>query len=639
MTGSVLSALESVESIYDQLDPSDILRVKTFDVSDKGTFCRMVAMGPLTTTETYTNTEYSREINMQYTAAVALALSHLNAGDGSVIPELEDLKCDVKFTLELADTGNSESQAASSALSILDRSDRKPCAFIGSPKTDVTEMLATLTTLREYPQISPISSASRLSDPEQFRFLARLSPSEGKDWDGPDPLLEFLYMRLDVRHLVLAYEDEEPKHALIASMVKNAEVFFPDMHLLSVPMPQASGSDMDHIQSLVGKIESARYRFVLAAFNGDTYVKLFEAAVQHGIAGIDCPYTWIWANLGVEDYMKGREFDNSSPIFQALAGSLLYSRIGSSPGVGRYSAFASEWERLTASIDDIEYLRSKIPENDPYPREALDLHQDILAQESAHFSLVPLYYDSAILMGLSACERSHRSLPSGPEHFFSLLNTTFIGASGPVVLSPENRARSQDTVMYQIWNFVQRKTIHGTVVLDKVQIASYANRSWTEPNEDARIVFADTSTNIPPDLPPVVENRHYVGSTYGRVGFVMMTIVLMISFAFSKWTIVCRDQRIVRASQPIFLHLICIGTGMMGISIAVLGLDDESIGNMDLVCSSTPILLCLGWCFSFSAILAKTLRINMIFRNPRFKRIRVTPKDVMQPMLILLLSK
>ena len=53
-----------------------------------------------------------------------------------------------------------------------------------------------------------------------------------------------------------------------------------------------------------------------------------------------------------------------------------------------------------------------------------------------------------------------------------------------------------------------------------------------------------------------------------------------------------------------------------------------------VACMSTVWLASSGFCLIFAAICAKTLRVNKIFNNGgRVKRIKVTPKDVMAPLV------
>ena len=91
--------------------------------------------------------------------AVALAIQHLNTGDGSVIPEVEGLNdnCNVRFTLELFDSEMSESKGVDQTIEILNRKpgdvDKKlPCVFLGNGRSAVTLPTSIITGLAGYPQ-------------------------------------------------------------------------------------------------------------------------------------------------------------------------------------------------------------------------------------------------------------------------------------------------------------------------------------------------------------------------------------------------------------------------------------------------------------------------------------------------------
>jgi hypothetical protein len=121
----------------------------------------------------------------------------------------------------------------------------------------------------------------------------------------------------------------------------------------------------------------------------------------------------------------------------------------------------------------------------------------------------------------------------------------------------------------------------------------------------------------------------------------MGAFVMLVSAGFACWTQVNSNHRVVRASQPIFLHIICIGTFLMGASIVPLTVDEQvaSKHGCDIACQIYPWLLLNGFVIAFSALFTKTHRINKIMKQPNFKRIKVTPFDVMRPMLFFVSGK
>lgn len=156
--------------------------------------------------------------------------------------------------------------------------------------------------------------------------------------------------------------------------------------------------------------------------------------------------------------------------------------------------------------------------------------------------------------------------------------------------------------------------------------------------ENTSLVFNDGTETILQDLPDQIVDYNYIGLGLRAAGLAMSALVVTMSIGLSGWTFSKSKTRIVKASQPIFLFIICFGTLLMGASVIPLSLDDGVVSEQgaSVACASFPWLLSLGWCISFSALFSKTKRINAIFHNPKFRRVKVEARDVMRPMLVLL---
>mmetsp|Transcript_3117 Transcript_3117/g.4743 ORF Transcript_3117/g.4743 Transcript_3117/m.4743 type:complete len:602 (-) Transcript_3117:212-2017(-) len=136
---------------------------------------------------------------------------------------------------------------------------------------------------------------------------------------------------------------------------------------------------------------------------------------------------------------------------------------------------------------------------------------------------------------------------------------------------------------------------------------------------------------IPLTLPPVNQDMNYIGNL-GILGYVLAGIVLCLSFCFAGWTFAKRNVRVVKASQPIFLGMICAGVAIMGASIIPMAIEES-----DAACMLIPWLLCVGFATTFAAMFSKTMRINRIMRNAtRCSRVKVSARDVMGPFVALL---
>jgi hypothetical protein len=144
---------------------------------------------------------------------------------------------------------------------------------------------------------------------------------------------------------------------------------------------------------------------------------------------------------------------------------------------------------------------------------------------------------------------------------------------------------------------------------------------------------------VPDDLPELVvdqnllENLKYTGLTCFGV------ITACVLFC-TVWTIYNRKGIVVRASQPVFLVKTAGGVLIMAGTLIPLSIDDggqaipesKAIG----ICMSIPWLAFSGFCVVFSALFAKTWRVNQFFKSQSsHARIRVSTNDVLGPFFLI----
>jgi ABC-type sugar transport system substrate-binding protein len=144
---------------------------------------------------------------------------------------------------------------------------------------------------------------------------------------------------------------------------------------------------------------------------------------------------------------------------------------------------------------------------------------------------------------------------------------------------------------------------------------------------------------VPLQLPPVQMNYNYLGNV-DILGYTLFSVVVVLSLSFLSWVVMHRKARIVRASQPFFMAMLCFGSLIMGSAMIPLGIEDEHFSqkSTDIACMSIPWLLVIGFCITFSALFTKTWRILIILESAqRFKRVKITVKQVLYPFFSLLL--
>lgn len=144
---------------------------------------------------------------------------------------------------------------------------------------------------------------------------------------------------------------------------------------------------------------------------------------------------------------------------------------------------------------------------------------------------------------------------------------------------------------------------------------------------------------IPLVLPKLIVNENHLGNL-SIIGFTLFAVIAAMAIGCVIWTWTNRRLGVVKMAQPGFLMMIAIGNLVMGSTIVPLSFDDskdnytESRGVAQ--CMSIPWLAFLGFTITFSALLAKTWRVNQLFRNSgQFQRVKVTAGQVGKPFLLL----
>lgn len=130
----------------------------------------------------------------------------------------------------------------------------------------------------------------------------------------------------------------------------------------------------------------------------------------------------------------------------------------------------------------------------------------------------------------------------------------------------------------------------------------------------------------------------YIGITLRAVGYAIMAIIMLCCFLLLLWIIIFRRDRIIRASQPLFMIIVLVGVFIYAAAIFPLTADDEwtdiSDGNQ-WWCMTTIWLGAMGFVLIFGALFAKAWRINKIFQNKSMKRVVIKPRDVLWPIVVL----
>ena len=359
-----------------------------------------------------------------------------------------------------------------------------------------------------------------------------------------------------------------------------------------------------------------------------------------------------------------------------------------------FAKLLSAWYELAESPKDVQYIISKLPVYDENPNYWYDYVMDTEGVETFftvpyngnhHASTEVWNYDTVIAAGLAACSLQQKQMQeegegdsnaagsstkyqyfTGQQHYNEIItNTLFHGTSGRIKLNNKTGTRDPTTGTFAITNWydpsfdTHNRGSTSTSTTNETEFIFAARNTHVYINGEFQNVaehyFNDGTNKVRPDLSPNNIDYNFIGRSLRIVGLCLSGLVILLAICFSLWTHMHRKTRVVKASQPIFLHLICLGTLLEAASIIPLSFDDERYimdnsrmaeeakgkhynlesdeeSSLNIACMSVPWLFCIGFVISFSSLFAKTWRINRIFHNPTMKRIKVTALDVMMPL-------
>jgi hypothetical protein len=124
-------------------------------------------------------------------------------------------------------------------------------------------------------------------------------------------------------------------------------------------------------------------------------------------------------------------------------------------------------------------------------------------------------------------------------------------------------------------------------------------------------------------------------------GYTISTVIMSTAIGWSVWVNRNSENRVVRASQPVFLHIMCGGIILLAASIIPNSIDDSvaSERGCNIACIASPWLLTLGFSITFSALFSKVWRINQIVKaskNYHRANVDISARHAMIPFMIML---
>lgn len=280
------------------------------------------------------------------------------------------------------------------------------------------------------------------------------------------------------------------------------------------------------------------------------------------------------------------------------------------------------------------------PEFDAYVRSKLPSSIQVMEGFNPKFTFDPeprswalLLYDAVTSLGIAFCRAQNNSIDgtfTGKDVFneFKMLNVE--GVTGQVKIIADTGTRDYTTLTFTMFNFQRLDNLdeNDMVQYKMVPTSVYSDGSWK--SVDGRsFTYANGGTRPPQSLPEPQVDSNYIGDKGRIVGYSLMSVVMLCSVFAISWTVIYQREPVVNSSQPLFLVMVAFGSLVMSSTIVPLSLEEPiSVNGLDIACMVAPWLYIIGYLLAFSALFAKTRRMNQIFRNADLEIITVTKLDI-----------
>ena len=478
--------------------------------------------------------------------------------------------------------------------------------------------------------VSPLSTSSGLDDPVQYPFFARTIPSNDADAEALCLYLKQLGVtQVAVVYLISNYGLYYYSSLLAAAQKHNISVY------------PFSFRDNSTLTQSVQVLRSTPLTFVVAAIDLGYWSQVLPLLYELGFGTVEgSNYTWIFTDsLAVE-----LETDLWMTIDNNNATSTTQNATSIGAWLNRSAVLSLQPSSVGLQVQQDEFLQAR---NDPVFQELWNQshpgnntkHQnssDVPVEVPTPSLLSLLTYDAVFALGYGACQLLNPSDALTSINLYNALEPTgleFQGASGRVIL--QNKTLSRDPIGLTYW-------IRNILYDERQGLSLVPVASWEvgAPNVTmlAPMIYPSGSTDVPNVVTPATVNAETI--PFGVLMFVYISTAVAMGFSLfcGAWTVIYRKQPKVRASQPVFLVLLCCGSFLVASSTIFTTFQPPmSKSALNAGCMANPWFLSIGLTTIFAALFSKTWRINRLFRSAKvFRRVTIRVRDVLWPLFILL---
>ena len=550
---------------------------------------------------------------------------YTNTSSPAVLPHVRErlASCDIDFSYSMRDSQFSALHSAFEFFAAYENSTLRPNALIGAARSITSSGLGYITSAFRIPQISSGSTAKVLDRKEIYSTFARTIATNAGDANAMALYLD----HLNVTHVGIIYINDVYGNDFHSDLVTQLSPF--NISILSEPYDDFT------IDQVIKQVAKSGFRYIIAILNSSNWKSVIRKAKEHDIIGRP-DYFWIFESLEFASASFKLDRESEADLANSLHGSAVITVTE--------QAFVPFDDALSDATQDKDMVSSFISQHD---------NPNLFSSYSFTLPSRTVYqyftYDAVTALMLAACETPRNddfSNISGSRIYEQLLRTEFEGVSGYVAFNSITGTRKADGLVYGVRNIQFPDNLFtGTsinVLSTLTDIVSIGSTSIVSSSfyikNVAPFYFASNTTAPPLPLPPLNVEMNLIPTPLLAFILSICGFVIILAIWWIYWTYQNREKDVVKASQPIFLCQIAIGTILISSAVIPLSMQEPvSPHGLDIACMAAPWLLFLGFVTAFAALFMKTWRLNKLFGSShKLRRVVIRARDVMLPFVVLM---
>jgi ABC-type branched-subunit amino acid transport system substrate-binding protein len=576
---------------------------------------------------------------LAHEVAAFLAVIDFNERSSRFSDSLKELNCNLYLTIDFLDSMFSPIVAGKQWQDTFLFSNEqnqiqpRPMAVVGPARSAVSDIVSTLGGVVELPSgsggipnISPSATSTRLDNNDQYPLFGRTIPTN----NGEAVALCIYLQSINVRQLAILYVNDNYGIDFLLGVQNAASQF--GISIFSVSYTDGLDEQLD---SAISQLKTSDYNYFFGIFSVGTVDTTVLRLYGEGLLN-RTDTVWLFGETANELFDRQLSTTNQTNVDLAQAlngtGTVLLNTPKREQGI--FEQLLQDFQENEALV---EYYLSKHLSGPLTDRTVSMFRSTDFTPTPSIYSMMA--YDAVMALGIGACE-IESDFFSGPTLFEAFKKVEFGGATGGVAFNNITGTRNEEDLTYQIYNLIAVPDEAGefvTISATKTQLITLQNASI----EVLRpFVFFGGSTTPPQAQHVPTENLNLVSDGVRSVCWALSGALVVLSVYCAVWTIMRRKTPVVRASQPIFLGILCAGTFMMSCSIIPTTFQEPLPRRLlDVGCMLDKYLFSVGFSTTFAALFSKTWRINIVLANAKkFRRVTIRPRDVLLPFAVLVVS-